>query len=38
MKILIIGDVYGKSGLNAIDQFLPELKAQYQPHLIIVNA
>lgn len=38
MKILIIGDVYGKPGLKAIDQFLPELKAQYQPHLIIVNA
>jgi calcineurin-like phosphoesterase len=30
MKILIIGDVYGKSGLKAIDQFLPELNFRSQ--------
>ena len=38
MKFLIIGDVYGKSGITAIEQYLPELKSKYQPHLIIVNA
>ena len=38
MKFLIIGDVYGKPGLQALEYFLPQLKQTYNPHLIIVNA
>jgi metallophosphoesterase (TIGR00282 family) len=38
MKILIIGDIYGKPGLKALEHFLPQLKLAYQPHCIIVNA
>lgn len=37
MKILFIGDVYGKRGLDALKYFLPEIKNDYKPNLIIVN-
>lgn len=37
MKILIIGDIYGKSGREALAQFLPELKLEFAPDLVIAN-
>lgn len=37
MKILFIGDIYGKSGLNALARFLPSLKRDYPHQLLIVN-
>ena len=38
MKVLMIGDIYGTPGLEALQYFLPQLKKEFQPHLIIVNA
>ena len=37
MKILFIGDVYGKPGLNALARFLPMLKRAYPHQLLVVN-
>ncbi|MGA0351172.1 MAG: TIGR00282 family metallophosphoesterase [Acholeplasmataceae bacterium] len=38
MKVLMIGDIYGEPGLNILASYLPKLKTQYRPHLIIANA
>lgn len=38
MKVLFIGDVYGKPGREMIYKHLPYLKTQHKPHAIIVNA
>ncbi|MBU1141760.1 MAG: TIGR00282 family metallophosphoesterase [Firmicutes bacterium] len=38
MKILFIGDIYGKPGLEILANRLPELKDTYHPNLIIANA
>lgn len=38
MRILYIGDIVGKFGLNYLKEKLSELKSQYKPNLIIVNA
>lgn len=38
MKILFIGDVVGKYGLNYLKSKMPYLKQEYKPNLIIVNA
>ncbi len=38
MKILFIGDIYGKPGLEMLSTYLPELKDKYRPNLIIANA
>ena len=38
MKILFIGDVVGKYGLNYLKAKLPELKNEYKPNIIVVNA
>ena len=38
MKILFIGDIYGKPGIEMLTAFLPQLKDEYRPNLIIVNA
>ncbi|CCV64293.1 conserved hypothetical protein [Alteracholeplasma palmae J233] len=38
MKILFIGDVYGDPGIDYLTEKLPELKNEYKPNLIIVNA
>lgn len=38
MKILMVGDIYGESGLDILTKELPDLKQTYKPHLIIVNA
>ena len=37
-KILFIGDIVGKGGRAITDAVLPELKARYQPDLVIANA
>ena len=38
MKILFLGDVVGRSGREAIERYLPALKAQMKPDVVIVNA
>ena len=38
MKILIFGDTIGKIGRETVKKILPDLKAEYQPDLIIMNA
>jgi len=38
MKILMIGDIYGDPGLDILKQYLPTLKEQYKPHIVIANA
>ena len=38
MRILFIGDIVGKYGLNYLKAKLPELKNLYKPNLVIVNA
>lgn len=37
MKILMLGDIYGKTGREAIVSLLPKLKEIYQPDWIIAN-
>ncbi len=37
MKILFIGDVVGSPGRDMLIDYLPKLKAKFQPHLTIVN-
>ncbi|MGM0598596.1 MAG: TIGR00282 family metallophosphoesterase [Candidatus Rifleibacteriota bacterium] len=37
MKILLIGDIYGKTGREAIKKFLPILKQQFEPDWIVAN-
>lgn len=38
MKILFIGDVMGRSGREAVEKHLPQLKAQLKPDVVICNA
>ena len=38
MRILFIGDIVGKKGLEFLKEKLPELKNTYKPNLIFVNA
>ena len=38
MRILFIGDIVGKQGLNYLKSKLPELRNEYKPNLVIVNA
>jgi 2',3'-cyclic-nucleotide 2'-phosphodiesterase len=38
MKVLFIGDIYGKPGLDMLSTYLPELKNTHRPNIIIVNA
>lgn len=37
MKILFIGDVFARSGRDALAKYLPEVKAELAPDVIIVN-
>lgn len=37
MRILIVGDVVGKVGRQMLDQWLPRLRAEHQPDLIVAN-
>ena len=38
MKILILGDIYGASGLHAAQVSIPLMREQLSPDLVIVNA
>ncbi len=38
MKILILGDIYGKAGMDAVATYLPFMKDQMNPDLVIANA
>lgn len=38
MKILFIGDIVGNKGLEAIENYLPEIKQTYHPQITIANA
>ncbi len=38
MRILVIGDVIGKPGREALDTFLPQIRQEYGVDLAIVNA
>ncbi len=38
MKILFIGDVFGKPGRRVLRRYLGDLKDQYDPELTVVNA
>ncbi len=38
MKILIIGDIYGKAGKTAIQKYLPYMKEQLATDIVIANA
>jgi len=38
LKILFIGDIYGKLGREAVRQLLPAIKAAEKPDLVIANA
>ena len=37
MKILFIGDIFGRSGREALERHLPMLKSKYAPDVVIVN-
>lgn len=37
MKIILIGDIYGKTGRDALGRLLPELVKRFGPHWIIAN-
>lgn len=37
MKILFIGDIYGKSGRRALERYLPLIKQKYEVDLTILN-
>ncbi|NQY82343.1 MAG: YmdB family metallophosphoesterase [Alphaproteobacteria bacterium] len=38
MKILFLGDVFGRSGRVAVRRYLPQLRAEYAPEVVIINA
>jgi metallophosphoesterase (TIGR00282 family) len=38
MKILAIGDIFGKTGRSVIRNYLPKLKREYEIDLVIANA
>lgn len=37
LRVLFVGDVYGKTGRQMIDDYLPKLKNMYKPSLTIIN-
>lgn len=37
MKLIFIGDIYGRSGRDALEKQLPVLKQKYDPDAIIIN-
>jgi metallophosphoesterase (TIGR00282 family) len=38
MRILFIGDVFGRPGRKAVERLLPSLREEYGPDLVIANA
>lgn len=37
MRILFIGDIFGRSGREALENHLPDLRARLKPDIVIVN-
>jgi metallophosphoesterase (TIGR00282 family) len=37
MKIIFIGDIFGRPGREAIERYLPELRATHKPDFVIAN-
>ena len=37
MKVLFIGDVFGESGMKALQKYLPGLKIDHKPNMIFLN-
>jgi len=37
MKVLFIGDIYGRPGLDILSEHLPDLKSRFKPNVIIAN-
>lgn len=37
MKIIYIGDIFGRPGRRAVKEILPDLKKEYQPDLVLAN-
>ena len=37
MRVLMLGDIFGKPGRKVTAEFLPQLQAEYEPDLIIAN-
>lgn len=37
MRVLFVGDLYGQKGLDTFKLFLPKVKEEYRPNIIIVN-
>ncbi|WP_100487743.1 TIGR00282 family metallophosphoesterase [Sporolactobacillus pectinivorans] len=38
MKLLFVGDIYGRTGREMLEEYLPKMKNRYHPNLTIVNA
>ncbi len=38
MRILFLGDVFGRSGRYAVKRYLPDLRRDYAPDVVIINA
>ena len=37
MRVLMLGDIFGRPGRQIVTQYLPELKAKYDPQLVVAN-
>jgi hypothetical protein len=38
LRVLLIGDVFGSAGLDALLRLLPDLRTEYTPHMVVANA
>ena len=38
MKIVFIGDIVGRSGREALSKYLPQIKKDFTPDIIIANS
>ena len=37
MRVLLLGDIYGRPGRKIVAEYLPQLRGEYQPDLVIAN-
>ena len=37
MRVLLLGDIYGRPGRQMLKEILPQIKQEYSPDLIIAN-
>ncbi|MGI6148339.1 MAG: TIGR00282 family metallophosphoesterase [Firmicutes bacterium] len=37
MRVLLLGDIYGRPGRKIVAEYLPQLREEYQPDLVIAN-